>query len=327
MAFMLSHCNRGKNMQFRKKISSSGYRTAILKNWVLYLFLLPAVIYIVIFHYVPMYGLLTAFKNYKPRLGIWGSPWAKNNGFYHFLRFFRLHNFWVLIRNTSVISLYSIFVGFPLPVILALMLNCSENQYIKKTNQFVTYAPHFISTVVVVSIINVIFSPRLGIVVSVLRNLGLLKGYLNVLTSASVFPHLYVWSGIWSNVGWNSIIYLAALSSVDNQLYEAAMIDGASRLKRIWYVDLPEIIPTLVTMFILRIGNIFSTGFEKAFLMQNALNLETSEVLSTYVYKVGIVDQQYSFSTVVGLFNSVVNIVFLLIFNAISKKVADMSLF
>ena len=298
----------------------------ISRNWLLYLFLLPAVVYIIMFCYKPMTGIVIAFKDFKPRKGIAASPWAANNGFYHFTRFVHMHNFWTLIENTLSISLYSLLL-FPLPIILALMMNLCEKKAVKSLTQYITYAPHFISTVVVVGMINIIFSPRTGIVSRMLNSVGLIDGYLNVLTSPAAFKHLYVWSGEWQGVGWGSIIYLAALSSVDSSLHEAAVIDGASRFQRVVHIDIPCILPTIIIMLILRMGRVMSVGYEKAYLMQNALNIPASEIISTYVYKQGLIDTQYSFAAAVGLFNSVINVILLLIFNGISRRISDTSLF
>lgn len=300
--------------------------TRISRNWLLYLFLLPAVAYVIMFCYKPMTGLVIAFKDFKPRKGIAASPWAANNGFYHFIRFVHMHNFWTLIKNTLSVSLYSLIL-FPLPIILALMMNLCEKKSIKSITQYVTYAPHFISTVVVVGMINIIFSPRTGIVSRVLNSVGLIDGYLNVLISPAAFKHLYVWSGEWQGVGWGSIIYLAALSAVDPSLHEAAVIDGASRFQRVLHIDIPCILPTIIIMLILRMGRVMSIGYEKAYLMQNTLNIPASEIISTYVYKQGLIETQYSFAAAVGLFNSVINVILLLIFNGISRKISDTSLF
>ncbi len=295
----------------------------ILRHWELYIFLIPAVIYILVMNYGPMYGVLIAFQDYKPRAGMTGSLWL---GVSHFKRLFEMANFFTYMQNTLVLSFYSLIAGFPLPIILALAMNSSKHRKLTKVVQTATYAPHFISMVVVVSMINVIFAPTTGIVSGVLNKLGIINGALITLMTASAFPHLYVWSGVWQSLGWDSIIYMGALSSVDDSLHEAALIDGATKWQRIIYIDVAMILPTIVIMLILRSGSILSVGFEKAFLMQNSLNLARSEIISTYTYKMGISQGQYSFSAALGLFNSVVNFTMVMLVNFISRKVSETSL-
>ena len=232
-----------------------------------------------------------------------------------------------VLINTLRISIYQLVAGFPLPVILALMINTCKYPRFKKIVQTVTYAPHFISTVVVVAIINVFFSPSTGIISNLLNSLGIIDGPLTTLTNASAFPHLYVLSGIWQSLGWNSIIYIGALSSVDPALHESAVIDGANKLQRCIHIDFPAIMPTAVILLILNCVQVMSVGFEKVFLMQNSLNLSTSEILSTYIYKQGLQQSQYSFATAVNLFNSVVNFAMLLIVNGIARARSENSLF
>lgn len=287
--------------------------------WQLYLFLLPALFYMLLFQYIPMFGITIAFENYKPFKGILGSDWV---GLKHFIRFFTMRKFGNVVGNTLRLSIYSLLAGFPLPILLALLLNACRRSKFKKVVQTVTYAPHFISVVVVVAMINVFFSPSYGFV-------RMFVGSENVpmlLTDPNAFPHLYVWSEVWQSIGWNSIIYLGTLTGVDPQLHESALIDGANRLQRIVHIDLPAIMPTVVLLLILNCGRIMNVGFEKVFLMQNSMNITSSEILSTYIYKMGINDGQYSFSTVVGLFNSVVNFAMLLIINGIARLLGDNSL-
>lgn len=291
------------------------------KCWQLYVLIAPAVIYFVVCHYWPIYGLQIAFKNYKPKLGMMGSPWV---GFAHFERFISSPNFWALLRNTLTISVSNLVLGFPLPIILALTLNELRNQRFKRIVQTVSYAPHFISTVVMVSIINIFTNINTGVINKLLSFVGV--GPYDFMTTGPWFPAIYVVSGIWQDMGWSSIIFLAALAGVDVSQTEAAMVDGASRLKRIWHVNLPAILPTVVIMFILNAGRVMSVGYEKAFLMQNSLNIEYSELISTYVYKVGLIDTQYSFSAAVGLFNSLCNVILLFSVNFISRRVSDTSL-
>lgn len=295
----------------------------ILRHWELYLFLIPAVIYLLVIHYGPMYGVVIAFQDYKPRRGISGSEWV---GLKHFVRLFTMANFLTYMKNTLTLSFYSLLAGFPLPIILALSMNATKHHKFAKVVQTATYAPHFISMVVVVCMINVIFAPTTGIVTGLLNRLGLINGPVQLLMKAEAFPHLYVWSGVWQGLGWNSIIYMGALSSVDDSLHEAALIDGANKWQRIVHIDIPMILPTIITMLILSSGSILSVGFEKVFLMQNSLNLSTSEVLSTYTYKMGISQGQYSFSSAMGLFNSVINFTMVMAVNFISHKLTETSL-
>jgi len=289
----------------------------------LYLFLLPAIIMVIIFNYLPMYGVTIAFKDFKPHLGIMDSPWA---GLKYFDRFFSMPMFTVILKNTLIISLYMLIAGFPLPILLALALNSTTNQRLKKLVQTITYAPHFISIVVIVGMVNIFFAPSMGIIKNVLNGLGLLEGNLDVLMNASSFPHLYVWSGVWQGIGWSSIIYLGALASVDQSMHEAAIIDGASKLQRVLKIDLPSILPTIVILLILESGAIMNLGFEKTFLMQNAFNLSTSEIINTYVYKIGIKEGQYSLSAAIGLFNSGINFIMILLVNQISRRLGQESL-
>ena len=296
----------------------------IKANWQIYAFLLPVVLYMLIFVYIPMAGNVIAFEDYKPFKGIFGSDWV---GWKRFVRFFSMNKGRTVLINTLRISIYQLVAGFPLPVILALMINTCKYPRFKKIVQTVTYAPHFISTVVVVAIINVFFSPSTGIISNLLNSLGIIDGPLTTLTNASAFPHLYVLSGIWQSLGWNSIIYIGALSSVDPALHESAVIDGANKLQRCIHIDFPAIMPTAVLLLILNCGQVMSVGFEKVFLMQNSLNLSTSEILSTYIYKQGLQQSQYSFATAVNLFNSVVNFAMLLIVNGIARARSENSLF
>ncbi len=283
--------------------------------------LTPALLYFAIFRYGPMYGLQLAFRDFMPNLGISGSEWI---GLENFRRFFNSYHFEVLLKNTLTLSLYQLLVGFPLPILLALSLHALENKKVAKCIQTIVYAPYFISTVVLVGMINIFFSMNGGLVNSLLALLG--KEQILFLGKASYFPSLYVWSGVWQSTGWSAIIYLAALSSVNPELHEAAKIDGAGRFQRILHIDIPHIVPTIITLLILNAGKIMSVGFEKAYLMQNSLNLEKSEIISTYVYKVGLLEGQYGFSTAVDIFNAVINCVLLVLVNWLSKKVSGSSL-
>lgn len=292
------------------------------KSSMLYIFLLPAVIMVAIFCYAPMYGVLMAFQNYSPSKGILGSPWV---GFEWFERFFNMPRFWQILGNTLTLSVYSLIVGFPIPIILAVLINSVESNRFRRVTQTVTYMPHFISTVVLVGMITVFLSPRSGFLNHMLEMFGAAEDtyYMGV---AEYFPHIYVWSGVWQDMGWNSIIYLAALTGVDQALHEAAQVDGATKLQRIWHIDLPAIIPTMVILLILNVGSIMSVGYEKVFLMQNDLNIMSSEVISTYVYKIGLTQQQFSYSAAIGLFNNVINFILLITVNKISAKLSGSSL-
>ena len=297
----------------------------VTRNWQLYVFLLLPVLYIFVFKYIPMGGLVIAFKDFKARLGIWESKWV---GFDHFERFFTTYQSKRVITNTLLLSLYSIIAGFPLPIIFALLINCIRNEKFKKVTQSIVCLPHFISTVVIVGILFQIFNNRSGLY----GQLGeLITGEYpeDIFGSGSAFRNLYVWSGVWKGFGWGSIIYTAALSGVDPTYHEAAQLDGASRFQRIIHVDLPAIMPTIIIMLILRLGDVMSIGFEKVFLMQNDLNLGASEVISTYEYSVGLSGTgttNFSYSTAIGMFNSVVNLIMVVLANKISRKVSDTSL-
>lgn len=293
----------------------------IAANWQLYLLILPAVAAVLIFHYIPIYGIQIAFKNYRTSLGILGSPWI---GLANFTRFLTYPDFWVIMRNTLVLSLYSM-ATFPIPVILALMINEIQHTWFKKTIQMVTYAPHFISTVVVVAMLGLFFDRSNGLVNNLIEMCGGTR--YDFLGDASLFPHLYVWSGVWQSMGWSSIIYLAALAGVSAEMIEAARIDGANRFQIVWYVNLPSILPTVMTMLILSTGSILSVGFEKVYLMQNSLNLDTSRIISTYVYEMGIQKAQFSYASAIGLFNNVVNVIVISAVNALSKKTTQIGMF
>lgn len=296
----------------------------VREHWVLYLFVLPAFIVSFIFDYLPLYGLQIAFKNYNFADGIVGSPLASRGGFQHFYRFVTSMDFWPIVRNTLGISIYSLIVGFPFPIFLALMLNQLGNKKIKKMMQTITYMPHFISLVVMVGMILLFLSPRSGLYGNLVRLFGGTPS--NVIGEPEWFSTVYVVSNIWQSTGWNSVIYLAALSGVDINLYEAARIDGASRLRIIWNIDLPHLAPTIIILLILSTGRIMQVGFEKAYLMQNLLNVPTSEIISTYVYKAGILNQNFSYSTAVGLFNTLINFFILITVNKFSRIYTESSL-
>lgn len=300
----------------RKKIIKK-----MMQNYELYLFILPAFIYFITFHYAPMYGIIIAFKNYIPTKGFFGSPWA---GFKHFMNFFNSYYFWMLLKNTIGIAFYSLIAGFPIPILLALALNEVQNKHFKKIVQNVTYAPHFISTVVMVGMLISFLSPSSGIINQIIQFLGFEP--INFLGKEKWFKDIYVWSGVWQGMGWGSIVYLGALSGIDPQLHEAGIVDGATRFQRILHINIPSIMPTMVILLILNLGSIMNVGFEKIFLMQNPLNMDASEVISTYVYKMGLQKAQYSFSAAVGLFNSVINFTLLITVNSIAKRLNETSL-
>lgn len=301
----------------------SGTWKRISRNWGLYLLLLPALVLLILFAYKPMYGVVIAFKNYKNSLGILGSPWV-DPLFKNFQRFFNSYQCGATIRNTLRLSLYSLAVGFPIPIILALMINQITAMRFRRTFQTILYLPHFISTVVMVGLLLIWLSPSSGLVGAFYRLLG--KEAPNVMTSASGFPSIYVWSDIWQHAGWDSIVFLAALSSIDPTLYEAATVDGATRWQKMRYIDLPLLMATACIMLILRAGNLMNVGFEKVFLMQNDLNMSTSEIIATYVYKMGLRNSQYAVSTAVNLFNNLINFGLLLLVNCITRKLGETSL-
>ena len=292
----------------------------VTRNWVLYLFLLPTLIYLLIFNYWPMYGVQIAFRNFKPTKGIWGSPWV---GMKNFDKFFHSYMFKDLLTNTIVLSVYQIVASFAFPILLALLLNYCVSNKLRKVTQMVTYAPHFISTVVLVGMLNVFLSES-GIINHLLNLLGLRS--VPFLSDAGMFRHIYVWSHIWHRTGYNSVIYIAALAGVNPELHEAAIVDGANKLQRILHIDLPAIMPTAIILLIMSTGNMLSLGFEKVYLMQNDLNLGVSEIISTYVYKIGLLNAQYSYSTAIGLFNNVINLIVLLTVNKIADKLSGTSL-
>lgn len=296
-------------------------RRDFVMNKYIYFMMLPVLAFFLIFHYGPMYGVSIAFENYSPGKGIWGSQWV---GLKHFVSFFQGDYFWRLMRNTLLINLYDLIWGFPLPIIFAVLLHEVRSNRFRRITQTFTYLPHFISTVVICGMLTDFFSKN-GIVNTLTGFLG--AEAKSFLLDPKCFRPLYVGSGVWQSFGWNSIVYLAALTAIDPELYEAATMDGAGRWRKIFHITLPGIKETIIIMFILRIGNLFSQGSEKILLLYNSSTYETADVISTYVYRRGLIDQSYSFSAAVGLFNSVINFIMLLTFNQISKKVGETSLF
>jgi putative aldouronate transport system permease protein len=292
----------------------------VLRYWQLYLLILPAVITVFIFHYIPIYGIQIAFRNYRPSRGFLGSEWV---GFEHFIRFFTYPDFWRIIGNTLSISLYQL-ATFPCSVILALMINEIAGKRYKRYVQMVSYMPHFVSIVVVCSMLTLFTKYDGGLFNTIRQFFG--APNMDFITVPQYFADLYVWSGVWQGIGWGTIIYLAALANVSQELIEAARIDGANRLQVIYNVTFPCILPTVITMLILNTGHVLSVGFEKIFLLQNPLNLEASRVISTYVYEIGITSGQFSYSAAIGLFNNVINIIVIVAVNQLSKKVTSVGL-
>ncbi|MBQ9709640.1 MAG: sugar ABC transporter permease [Clostridia bacterium] len=308
----------------KKKSKLRGFFTK--ENLSLYLLMLPTLVYIFIFHYVPLSGLIMAFQDFSPLKGIWNSPFTDMGGFKHFYNFVTMPDFFNILKNTLVLSVYSIVVNTILPIILALFINEIRNKLFKKTVQTISYAPYFVSVAVVCGMLFSFSNYETGIFNRIITFFG--GERVRVMESASLFPHLYVWSGVWQGLGWWAIIYVGTLANVDQSLHEAAIIDGAGRLKRMWHINLPTIIPMAVIMLILSIGNMLSVGFEKVYLMQTDLNLRASRIISTYVYEMSFMTKipKFSYATAIGLFNSVINIILLWIANTVSRKVGETSL-
>ena len=305
----------------RAKRARSIRMRRIKNRWQIYLMMLPAVAALVIFRYVPMYGIVIAFKNYNFRDGIFGSPWV---GFENFRNLFHSYWFPIILKNTLSISLLALVVGFPFPILLALMANEIQSSGRKRLFQTISYAPHFISTVVLCGMIILFLNPTTGIVNHFLNAIGQESVYF--IAKPGMFKWIYVISGIWQGTGWGAIVYIAALSGVDSSLLEAAEIDGATRLQKIIHINFPVLVPTIVILFILRCGSLLSVGYEKVFALQNSSNLSASEVISTYVYRTGLVQNDFSFSTAAGLFNSLVYSTILILANVVSKKVGKICL-
>lgn len=291
------------------------------QHWQLYLIFLIPLIHVIIFKYGPMYGLIIAFKRFNPVRGIVNSPWV---GLKYFQQFFASPSSWQIIFNTLRISVTSLIFSFPFPILLAVALNECSNKFYKKTVQMITYAPYFISTVVLVGIILQVTDLRMGVINIAIDLLG--GEPINFMGNPNMFVPIYVISGIWASAGYSSILYLAALSGVSPELHEAAIMDGASRIKRVWHIDLPTILPTVVLMLIMNLGKVMNLGYEKVYLMQNDLNISMSEVISTYVYKVGLKQSNYSFSTAIGLMNTIVSLILVSASNYTAKKLTGNSM-
>lgn len=304
-----------------KKLAFSSFFKSMKRSKYLYLLFIPAILYYAIFCYAPMYGLIIAFKSYNPFQGILGSPWV---GLQHIKDFISSIYFLRLIKNTITINLYDLAIGFPAPIILALMINEVGNKYLKKAVQTIVYIPHFISTVVIAGMIVSFLSPSSGIINGLIKFLGFKP--IHFLAEPSWFKSIYVWSGVWQGAGWGSIIYLAALLGIDPELYEASTVDGASSWQKLRYITIPGIIPTIIIMLILRVGSLFNVGFEKIMLLYNPVTYISADVISTYVYRRGILDADFSYTTAIGLFNSIINFTMLVTFNKFSKKISEISL-
>lgn len=322
---------KGKNVQTVRSTAGKVTHTRREKilihlrdKWQLYAMFAVPFIWFLIFSFGPMYGVLLAFKKYKIRLGILGSPWADNFGLENFIRFFNSYNFWQCLGNTFALSIYSIAVGMPMAVIFALMLNYARRERFRKTVQLTAYAPYFISQIIMVGILSLIFNPRTGVLGQVIYRLT----GVNILADAGTFSTLYVFSSVWQNMGFDAILYIAALSSVDLQLHEAAKIDGATIMQRIWHIDIPAILPTFVIMLIMRVGQVLNVGQEKVLAMQNAGNMASSEIISTYAYKIALASEipDFAYSTAISFFQAVVGLVLIVLANRISRKLANESL-
>ena len=301
--------------------SGMSIRKRLLRDWRLYVLLLPALVWLIIFCYVPMYGILIAFKDYRGDLGVFWSEWV---GFKYFRMFFESNIFKTVMVNTLRVSIFSLLIGFPVPILFALLVNRLNSQRFKRTVQMVTYMPNFISVVVIVSMLNIFFAPN-GMANVIAKMFGAQSTI--TYTQPDHFLSILIGSNIWQSMGFGAIVYVAALSSVSPELYEAARIDGATTLKTIWHIDFPCILPTVIMMLILNVGSLMSVGHEKMLLMQSGMNIMSSEIISTYVYKIGLMSSQYSYATAIGLFNSVINFILLIVTNFIAKKTADIGLF
>ncbi|HEY8363234.1 MAG TPA: ABC transporter permease subunit [Tissierellaceae bacterium] len=315
--------NNGSQMLKSKKSDTKIYNfmKGLYHSRYLYLLIVPVIVYYFIFHYIPMYGVIIAFKDFNAFKGILGSPWA---GFKHFKAFFESPFAYRLIRNTLTINIYDLVVGFPAPIILALLINEVKSNRFKRSVQTIVYMPHFISVVVVCGMLISFLSPSTGIINRFIQMLG--GNPIHFLAEPRWFKTVYVLSGVWQSAGWGSIIYLAALAGIEMELYEAATVDGATKWQKLIYVTLPGILPTIIIMLILRMGRMFTVGFEKIMLLYNPLTYETADVISTYVYRKGILEANYSYTAAIGLFNSVINFIMLVTFNKFSRKVSEISL-
>lgn len=311
--------NKVKVQRLQPKTGFAGFIARFKKNWQLHLMIFLPLLYLVIFNYLPMYGIQIAFKDYSPKRGIVGSEWV---GLKHYEKFFGYYLWPQLVLNTLALSFYSIFAGFPIPIVLALVIHVNTGKVLKKVAQNVSYVPHFISLVVMVGILNTVLNPVSGMIGYINRVFGNVA-YVDIRGNKDAFRHLYTWSGIWQSAGWSTIIYVSALSGVPDELHEAAKIDGASRLRRVFSVDFPTILPTVALMLIMRFGSVMSVGYQKAYLMQNSMNIDVSEIISTYVYKKGLGDGNLSFGSAVGLLNSAINMILVFTVNWVTNLLSD----
>lgn len=308
--------NIKKKADFKKTLIKS-----LRADWMLYVMIMIAVAHVFIFHYVPMYGIIMAFKKFKASLGIWGSPWV---GFQHFETFMGQISFWKVVLNTLILSFYGLIFGFPAPILLALLLNEVKNVKFKKITQTISYLPHFLSTVIVVGMLVEVLSPSTGVVNTVIKFLG--GEPIFFMQKSSWFRTIYISSGIWQGIGWGSIIYMAAIASIDQEMYDSAEIDGAGRFRKMWNITLPSIAPTIIILLIMRIGGLMNENLEKVMLIRNDLNANVAETIGYYVYRSGIIGSNFSYATAVGLFDAVVGLVLIAGANRISKKVSETSL-
>lgn len=287
-------------------------------NYQLYLLILPALLCVILFSYVPMYGIQIAFKDFRPAQGIAGSQWV---GMEHFVRFLRTPLFVRVVRNTLGISLYSLLVGFPVPILLAIMINEVRSRWFQKTVQMITYAPYFISTVAMCGMLLLFLKKDTGVINALVDFLGGTR--TDLINRPELFWSIYVWSGVWQGMGWSSIIYIAALTSVDETIVEAALIDGANRMQKIMHIDLPTIRPTIIILLIMNVGSLLNVGYEKTLLLQTSLNMDTADVISTYTYRLGVLQGQYDYTTAIGLFNQVINAILLVLVNWVAGRLGD----
>lgn len=311
-----------QKQQLAPDVHIKPFKSILKRDYPLWMFVIPGIIITLIFSYFPMYGVQIAFREYNPNLGFTGSPWV---GMKHFIRFFESPYFFRVIKNTLVLSLYSLIAGFPIPILLALGLNSFKHKHYRKWIQTITYAPNFISTVVMCGMLLLFLSPDVGIINKFVEMFGM--DPVNFMADKAYWRHIYVWSGIWQTMGWNSVIYFAALSSVSPDLHEAAIMDGASKMQIMRHIDIPSILPTAIILLVLSCGSVLSVGFEKVFLLQNDLNKSVSEIISTYTYQVGLIDNNVSYSAAIGLFNSVVNAILLITVNKVANKSSGISLY
>ena len=305
----------------KKNKPAKPMKLRIWRNRGLYILLIPMLIYFILFNVLPIWGLQIAFRDFKPVLGITGSPWV---GLKYIKKFVSSYSFWTLLRNTLVLSVYCLVICLPLAMFLAIVLKYLPMKRTSRFIQVASYAPHFISMVVLVGMLKTFLMPGSGVVNVILAKLG--KNTIDFMGNPNYFPHLYAWTKVWSHLGFNAIIFIAGLTSVSEDLHEAAIVDGADKMQRIWNIDIPSIMPMMIILMIMEAGNLLTVGFEKAFLMQTASNLGVSEIISTYTYKMGLLSTQYSYASAIGLFNNVINCIVLVIVNKVAQKTTESSL-